>query len=85
MKTITEGNVTAQVDNKGNLLLIGEFTILINKSNANNLFLSGKYDDPNQGLFPMFSGEKLCLSVMPDDVAKIALDLNQVEAIRNIL
>lgn len=41
--------------------------------------------DVNDGLFEIPDIDKICLSIMPDDAAKIALTKNQIKQIRNLL
>lgn len=86
MISINLGNVHISVDDKGDLLLIGEASLPIKKDNAKRIFGARHSDNPNDGLYPMDAGgEKICLSVMPDDVAKIALSKEQVSAIKRAL
>ena len=86
MKIATEGDISILVDESGNVFITGRFTLPISKDNARDIFLNGISDDPNQGLFPLEAGSKsICLSVMPDDVAKIYLNSNQVAAIQGLM
>jgi len=79
MKVIQEGDVSISVDENGDVLLIGKATLPINKENAKRIFGGGLSSDPNDGLFPLIAGDKkICLSVMPDYVAKLALTVEQV-------
>lgn len=81
-----EGDVSISVDEKGNLLLVGKASLPIKKENAKRIFGGGFSSDPNDGLFPMIAGDKeICLSVMPDYVAKLALTEEQVSAIKQAL
>ena len=86
LKLIGTGNVSVSIDKNGNLFLVGEFTLPIKKQNAERIFGGGFSSDPNNGLFPIDeSGKKICLSVMPDDVAKIVLTKEHVSAIKRAL
>ncbi|OIQ79950.1 hypothetical protein GALL_383010 [mine drainage metagenome] len=79
-------DVSISVDSKGNVLFIGEFSVPINKENAERVFGGAFSNNPNDGLFPMIAGSKeICLSVKPDDVVKIALSKKQVSAIKQAL
>ncbi len=86
MNSISFGNIHISVGDKGDLLLIAEASLPIDKDKAKRIFGGGFSSDPNSGLFPMDAGgERICLSVMPDDVAKIALTKEQVSAIKRAL
>ena len=84
MKKVAIDNVSVIMDDKSNLFVSGEFTVPISNQHAKDIFLRGCQSDPNHGLFLMDNG-RICLSVMPDDVAKITLDPTQVATIKGLL
>jgi len=86
MKSRKVGDVAISTDANGNLFMRGKATIPITKENAVRIFGKGVSIDPNNGLFPMIAGkEMLCLSIMPDDVIKVALTKKQVNVIMRMI
>jgi hypothetical protein len=86
MKTIQVGNLYFSFDKNGNLLLVGEVSLFIERENAKRIFFDEFLGDPNNGLFPMDAAvKKICLSVMPDGVARISLTEEQLSAIKKAL
>lgn len=89
IKLVRIGAINFSIDSNGDLFLVGqEVTLPIKKVNAKSIFGGGYSNDPNNGLFPMSmdkGGKKVCLSLMPDDVAKTVLTKEQVSAIKRAL
>lgn len=86
MAEVQVGDFAVAVDMKGNLILVGQVTLLIEKLKARDIFSGKSSSNPNHGLFPIKQGSKTrCLSVMPDDVAKINLTEKQFSAIKMVL
>lgn len=89
IKLVRIGEIQFSIDSNGDLYLVGqEVTLPIKKVNAKSIF-GGEYsDDPNDGLFQMsmYKGDnKFCLSLIPDDVAKLVLTEEQVNLIKRSL
>jgi hypothetical protein len=67
------------------IFIIGEWTLPIGVERMRQILDAIYSQDVNDGLFEIPSTEKTCLSVFPNDVAKIALSQNQIKQIKHLL
>lgn len=71
------------VTKNGNAIFItGQFTLPILLEEAREIFADSYESSPNDGLFEIPGTNKTCLSIMPCDVAKIALSVSDLEELK---
>lgn len=77
-------NIEVMIDGE-NVFIVGVWTLPITAGHFSEIMDVNYAHDVNDGLFEIPDTDKICLSVMPDDVAKIALTKDQIKQIRNLL
>lgn len=75
--------MTFNVTKNGDTIFItGQVTLPISVKQAKKICAFGYESSPNDGLFEIPGTNKTCLSIMPCDVAKIALSVSDLEELK---
>lgn len=78
--------MTFNVTKNGSAIFItGQWTLPISIELAKKIFANYYENSPNDGLFEIPGTDKICLSIMPSDVAKVALSEDDIKALRKVL
>lgn len=77
-------NVQAVIS-KDAIFITGEWTLPISKDLAIKIFGENYQHGPNDGLFPIDGTSRICLSISPVDIAKIALTESDIYKLKQVL
>jgi hypothetical protein len=78
--------VSVNITRNGNgIFITGEWTLPVKLDKLREIFEKNYQHEPNDGLFLIPNGNKTCLALSPDDVAKIALTPSDMEQVKKLL